>query len=68
LHVHDVALALLGKEGTKDFHTPAGLLPRIPKSKFPIHAQRAFVAASKSSVAGPGDAGTKSVHQTELVF
>lgn len=58
-----LALALLGKESTKDIHPRPGLLPRIPKSKFRIQAQRAFVAASKSSVAGPGDAGTKSVHQ-----
>src|SRR5258706_2959150 len=56
LHVHDVALALLGKEGTKDFPSRPRLLPRIPKSKFRIHAQRAFVAASMSSAAGPGDA------------
>ena len=34
LHVHDVALALLGKEGTKDFHTRPRRLPRIPNSKF----------------------------------
>src|SRR6266404_2973341 len=48
LHVHDVALALLGKEGTKDFHTRPRRLPRIPNSKFRIHAQRAFITASMS--------------------
>jgi hypothetical protein len=60
LHVRDVALALLGKEGTKDLLSRPRRLPRIPSSKFRIHAQPAFVAASMSSVAGHGDAGTKS--------
>ena len=68
LHIHDVALALLGEEGTKDFHTRPRRLPRIPNSKFRIHAQRVYNSVNELDRTGLEASVRNSYKDWTIVF